>query len=303
MNMKRSSLLVTVLTGALALGACGDDGTGTRLSQLNIRLTDAPGDLVEARVQVTQIILQGVGGSTSLLDDATAFVDLLTLSGGATADLVTETVSAGTYAQLRFVIEEACIETDEGEIFATSDAAANECGGARTGTLACPSCEQTGIKVNLPGGAVALDDDAEILVVDFDVSQSFGRAAGTSGQWVMHPTLTATNVEFSGTIAGTVTLDDGVTIPECGGAARDLTTFIPTATSGEMVKSGVTETDGSYSIAFVSDGTWTLGVSETVFDGEKLVFTATPSVNTVDVQSGATATANFAVSAVACETI
>lgn len=301
MNIRRSTLMITVLAGALALGACGDDSTGNQLSELNIQLTDAPGDLVEARVQITQIILQGTGGSANLLDDATAFVNLLDLSGGTTADLVTETVSAGTYSQLRFVINEACIETNDGQIFATSDAAATECGGPRVGTLNCPSCQQTGIKVNLPGGAVTLDDDTEILVVDFDVSQSFGREAGASAMWVMHPVLTATNVEFSGTIAGTVTLADGVTIPECGGAARDLSAFIPTASADEMLKSGATDAEGEYRISFVSAGSWTMGLSDTEFDGESLVFTATADPATVVVQSGVTATADYVVTAVECQ--
>jgi hypothetical protein len=37
-----------------------------------------------------------------------------------------------------------------------------------------------------------VDDDDHLILVDFDASQSFGQAAGNSGQWVMHPVVQAT---------------------------------------------------------------------------------------------------------------
>jgi hypothetical protein len=64
-----------------------------------------------------------------------------------------------------------------------------------TGDLQMPSFAQSGLKVNLPGDAITVEgDDQRILLVDFDVSKSFGHQAGNSGKWVMHPVITATDM-------------------------------------------------------------------------------------------------------------
>ena len=84
------------LAAALAMAACGGDGAtgGNGTSRVSIRLTDAPGDLAEAWVKVDRIYLNGGAdstgnGRTDLLTTPTGWVDLLTLSGGRTSELVT----------------------------------------------------------------------------------------------------------------------------------------------------------------------------------------------------------------------
>lgn len=62
------------------------------------------------------------------------------------------------------------------------------------GTLIMPSVAQAVLKVNLPGDRLFVDGNAQTLLVDFDVSQSFGQQAGESGSWVMHPVIQATEV-------------------------------------------------------------------------------------------------------------
>jgi hypothetical protein len=52
-----------------------------------------------------------------------------------------------------------------------------------------PSFAQSGLKVNLPSDLFTVGADPVWVLVDFDVSQSFGRAAGGSGMWVMSPVL------------------------------------------------------------------------------------------------------------------
>ena len=58
---------------------------------------------------------------------------------------------------------------------------------AATGTLRAPSYAQSGLKVKMADGALELTGPTKILLVDFDVTQSFGHEANG---WVMHPVVT-----------------------------------------------------------------------------------------------------------------
>lgn len=288
---------IQAATLALTLFAAGcDDPSGGDQARVSLRLTDAPGDLASATVEIREIYFQGAAddegadGRVTLFEGSRTF-DLLDLQNGVTEELADVLIPAGSYSQLRLIVGEATITTLEGTSYSTSN-----------GTLQCPSCAQTGLKVNLPGGSVSLENDAHILLIDFDVAQSFGRAAGQSGRWVMHPVLAATTLETSGVIAGTVSLGEGVTFPTCGGAQTDLTHFVPTAVAGEMSISGFTAADGALRFPFVAPGTYTMGFdSEIDFDnGDSLTFSATPSSSTVTVGSGSTATVNYTIDAVSC---
>lgn len=291
----RRSLPSLLLVAATALGACGDISS-SRTGGLTIKLTDAPGDLAEAWVEITQIYLQGGnaegGGRVTLFEGSTGLIDLLSLAGGKTVDLVKDaTVPEGTYSQLRFRIGKALIRTEDGREFSTEG-----------GDLLCPSCQTpSGLKVNLPGGGVKVDGGYNVVVVDFDVSQSFGSERGKSGRWVMHPVMHASDFQLSGAISGTVALAGDVTIPDCGGSSRDLTAFVPTATSGETVRSGATTAEGAFTISHLVAGSYTLGAALVEYEnGESLSFTASAEPAEVTVSSQQTASADFVVSEAVC---
>jgi hypothetical protein len=296
MHARGRRLWIPLLAGALAMTGC-QDVTGGGDARLSILLTDAPGDLAEAWVEITEIYLQGStaenGERVTLYEGSTGLIDLLTLAGGTTAELIKDvTVPEGTYAQLRFRIGEARIVTEDGREFSTQN-----------GTLLCPSCNTpSGLKVNLPGGALQVSGGYNVVVVDFDVSQSFGKERGRSGRWVMHPVLHASDFQLSGAIAGTATLAEGVTIPACGGQARDLSAFVPTAAQGSTVRSGVTQADGRYVITYLPAGTYTLGAARVDYaeTGESLSFTVTPEPASVTVQAQQTASANFTITGATC---
>jgi hypothetical protein len=283
------------------LGAC-DDGTGSRTSRVTLKLTDAPADLAEAWVEIEQVYLQGSGGRIVLRDESTGLIDLLTLRDQV-IDLVSDhPVPAGSYSEMRFVIGDAYIRTESGQVFATAGAQLPP-GTVATGTLHCPSCAQSGIKVKFMDGGLSLVDDAEILVADFDVSRSFGREAGQSGRWVMHPVITGADFTFSGGIAGTVGLAEGVTLPACGGGDVTLAHFVPRALVGtDTIASGNVDESGAYRIRFVPPGSYTLGYapSLTFENGQTVSFTAAATPATVSVTSGATASADYAISAATC---
>lgn len=290
------------LLAALATGACDGGTGGDGAARLSIRLTDAPADLAQAWVRIDRIYLQGEG-RVDVLDARTEWVDLLTLSGGRTAELVNgAAVPAGSYSELRFVVCEAYLVTREGKTYATSGASL-PAGVSATGQLHIPSGCSSGVKVKFPGGdRVELEEGATLLTVDFDVSRSFGHQAGSSGRWVMHPVLHATEVGFAGGIAGTVSVAEGVSFPACGGGPTGVTVFVPRAIAGGDTLTSTVQADGRYRTT-VPPGSWTVSHAPALGfeNGDSLLVSATPSAASVAVASGATATADYTVTAATCK--
>ena len=317
---------------AAGLSACSDDATGPGgQTSLSVQLTDAPGDVHAVWVEITDVQLvggpadgqddgngengdAGDGGPISLLDAPTDLIRLTDLVG-TTQTIVNEAeVPSGVYTQVRVIVGDAILQVEGeggtgGDAYVMGDPTLPE-GVSQSdvvGDLLCPSCPQTGIKVKLPDGNLRLETDDADLVLDFDVAQSFGRQAGMSGMWVMNPVIVATEASQAGSIAGTVATGEGVSIPECGGAARSVEDFVPTATSAsdtETVKSAEVAGDGSYTIGTVSPGDWTMGFeSEIDFDdGDVLTFGADVSPGTVTVEAGAEATADYTITSASCDT-
>lgn len=224
--MRKHAGIALSLAAAVALGACDDSSTGAETGSMTLMITDAPGDFLEAIVTIERVELlrsdEGDGGEGAddqnenggrivLLDEAWTG-NLLELSNDV-ADLTDEiTIPGGSYSQLRFIISGGCIEveTEDGsDVYASSGY--TECGAA-DGSLQLTSLPQSGLKVNLPGG-FRIDGDHRIVLVDFDVSESFGHAAGNSGQWVMHPVIRATDVVLSGDLGVSLIVADSVELP------------------------------------------------------------------------------------------
>jgi hypothetical protein len=82
------------------------------------------------------------------------------------------------------------------------------------GRLKMPSFAQSGLKVKLPGDALVVQAESRILLVDFDVAQSFGHEAGNSGSWVMHPVVKADDFLLSGTVVATLAWSAAFAAPD-----------------------------------------------------------------------------------------
>ena len=201
-TLRRS--LTALATAALVLvaGASCDSPTALQSGKLSLLLTDAPGDVLKAVVTIDRIYLQPTEESDAgriILREDDVTTDLLTLVDSTQSLISDVVIPAGSYSQLRFVISGAYLEV-EGEtdgtstIFASSPSYAGLPADAVVGgELQMPSFAQSGLKVQLPGDALVIGDDASVtLVVDFDVAQSFGKAAGASNRWVMTPVLKGT---------------------------------------------------------------------------------------------------------------
>jgi len=223
----RRIVTVAVATLTAVLAAC-DGGTGPEgPARLTVMLTDAPGDVLGAWVEIKEVYLQGGPDGRTVLEtfDPAEVVELTGLANSAT-ELVSETeIPEGSYSELRFVLGHACIEveTADGSAFYASDLLLCPEGTETAGDLQMPSLGSSGLKVKFDeplefaGGATA-------LLVDFDVAESFGKQAGNSGKWVMHPVI------------------KGATLSEAGGVAVTLNPGTCTATGfqAELVSAGAT---------------------------------------------------------------
>jgi hypothetical protein len=173
--------------------------------------------------------------------------------------------------------------------------------------LQCPSCAQSGLKIKVQGDAPELEEGEDaILLLDFDVSESFGHRAGQSGRWIMHPVVHASWVEAPlSAIRGTVVIPANAqgaplfTVPQCpAGTARSLTDFVPRATAqslndaqgNDVVRTGTVAANGTFAISPVDPDTYTMGFNETLLGGSKLVWTGTVAPTQVTVTAGADVT-------------
>ncbi len=272
---------IPLLLAALLPAGCDDSLTDPALdpeappdgrTTLSVYLTDAPGEVANVWVSVEDVVLVGgEGGPISLLEEPTGLVNLLDLQDDVML-LVEETeVPEGRYSQVRFVIGGGVLETVGGQVYVQGGAEHPD-GLEATGTLHCPSCAQTGIKVTFPGG-IDLHEGANGILLDFDVAQSFGRQAGQSGRWVMRPLIKGVvalpeeieDGELGASILGTVVLDlgvdgneDPIQLPVCAGQEITLEDFVPRAST-----LGLTDDEGQ-PIRFVgatgADGTFVLPV-------------------------------------------
>lgn len=158
----------------MAAGAGCSDLVTSEQARVRVLLTDAPSDhIAAAMVTVSRAYLVGGGsdeeaenGGLDVFNDPDnpRELDLMTLRDGVVAELGTAEVAAGTYRQLRLVVDDATVTLVDGLEFAD---------GGNQMTLKVPSGSTSGIKVQLSRDIEAVEGSLTELVVDFDVDQNF----------------------------------------------------------------------------------------------------------------------------------
>ena len=224
-------------------------------------------------------LVGGAGGPVVLSEDGTdGFVDLLDLQDAATTALASMEIEAGTYSQLRLIVEAASVTLATDYEFTD---------GMPTRDLMVPSGAQTGTKLNLSagdtggnGGGLDIVPGEMVLVVDFDVSQSFviqgnpDTPAGITGV-SFQPTLRVVVNDVAGSISGTVSTQVAdVAVEGLVATAEpvDGTTLEPFQTAAATA---TTDANGAYTIFFLVPGDYEVSVDV----GEGL--TSTPVMVTV----------------------
>lgn len=259
--MKRTRTGLLTLAAAVALGACDSPTDGDRTAHLVLQLTDAPADYLEsAVVDISRVELLPLGdGERVIITEDAGTYDLLTLQNGVTAELGSEMIVAGTYGELRMVVESAELTLKAGYQFED---------GTTTQTLHVPSGAASGIKLKLrtadgdEGAGVEIRPGETVLVVDFDVSQNFviqGEPETAAGikSYSFTPVLRAVVRDVAGSIAGTVSAPEGVAVEGLQvSATRD-----GAAPDEGPVATGLVGADGTFLIPFIAPGTYQVTVA------------------------------------------
>lgn len=258
----RLRLSLLLLAFAIAFTGCdsADSNDTNDTGALRVLLTDAPGDFLHAVVTIDRVYLQAEEGdddpeaSRVLLRDDPVTVDLLTLRNEVLDLVEDEEVPEGTYHQLRLVISGGYIEVEEEDgastVYASSDAYAAEQGVEADGRLQMPSFAQSGLKIVLPDELAEVDDDQNIVLLDFDVAESFGHQAGNSGMWVMHPVVHATDLAFTGEVELELALDDGITLPSDTLTLADFSASLDKGGDVLTVPFGDADGNGAFTVDF-----------------------------------------------------
>lgn len=192
-----------------ALTACGGGGGSSGdTGSLTLNLTDAPVSLVGLErvvVTFTGVTIQAADGQRStypVFDPVTGApsrsLDLLALSGGKSVVLLDQELAAGRYSWMRLDVDQAPDETYV------------QVNGQRS-PLRCPSCAQTGLKLNRaftidPAGPAA-------FTIDFDVRSSLTDPQ-SGNAYKLRPTLRIVETALAGNISGRV---DSTLLSDLGG--------------------------------------------------------------------------------------
>lgn len=196
--------LLTVTFGIALVGWVGCVSTGPNWGSENpetedpetasfdVRLTDAPGDVVQAIVTIERVAVvpaddasdgDARDGGIDLLSDSAFTADLVTLQAGVdTALASTDSLPPGTYGQIRLVTADAAHVLYE---TARGDSARAE--------LKQPSASESGIKINFHPVTLEHASDRVEVTLDFSVEDSFVKA-GQSGKFIFKPVVQATSV-------------------------------------------------------------------------------------------------------------
>ena len=189
-----------LVSGLVSLAACGGSGSsggsdGDRTGFLSIGITDAAVDDVSAVVvEFTGVTLKPSSGDDIVITfDSPKRFDLLTLTGGLTAELLQETeLPVGTYNWVRLAVN------------ADFDNVYDSWAMTPTGQveLRVPSGNNSGLK--LVSGFTVTQNQSTNLVIDWDLRQALSDPQGQPGMH-LRPALRVTDMAVYGTLTGTVT--------------------------------------------------------------------------------------------------
>ena len=236
--MKATGKLLAVAGASVFIAGCGGGGGGgdgggpgptePATGILNIAITDAPVDEVSiVNVQFTGVTLKPASGDEiEIIFDAPKDFDLLTLTGGLTAELLSDTeVPAGGYNWVRLAVN--------AEFDNVFDSYAMKSTGEEI-ELRVPGGSQSGLK--LVSGFTVTENQSTHLVIDWDLRKALSDPLGQPG-FHLRPALRVTDMALFGALSGTVA-EALVTDADC---SNDL---VAQTGNAVYVYNGMTDTPG-----------------------------------------------------------
>jgi len=244
----------------LASFACGGGGGGSSsgaTGEMVIEITDAPLDralVARAEIEVTAIRVhsnaQADTGFLTLYSGAPISIDLLSLNNGLTQLLVRADVPAGSYRQVRLVIDSAELELINGNVYSSA-----------AGTLGLTSTGTSGLKIFIQPDLVIQGGQSRTLLLDMDLSKSFHPVPANdplnATSYLLMPVIKATNLSDTGAIGGRVLEDDGA-----GGTQGVANANVSIQPPGDPDPANSIASTGS-----LSDGSWkVIGLQPGTYD-------------------------------------
>lgn len=242
--------------GTAVLFACGGGGGSASSGTVSLKLGDASSaDYKAVYVTVEEISVHAVsGGSWIVVASPGGTYNLLALVNGVRENLGLAHLDPGHYTQMRL------------KLGATPDSGVNIRSLAhpyanyfinqtdQAVELKVPSGSTTGLKV-VNGFDISAGQTTELLL-DFSVEESIVKA-GSSGQWLLKPTVKVLETAEYSIVSGTVTNGSG----PLAGVKVSLQSFDPAATDEKdevaVEAATITESDGTYAL-FVEPGSYVL---------------------------------------------
>jgi hypothetical protein len=255
--MKKAALAALAIVFA---AACGDS-TPTLSSggRVNVLLTDAPFPFSQVKsvdifITKIQAKAEDVDSAAVASDDSAGWktlaspgssFNLLTLRNGTTANLGGANLPVGTYRSFRLVID-----TDQSSVTLNDNTKPN---------IKWPSAGKNGIKLILDKPFEVTDSTTNLLI-DFDVGRSFvmrGNSISQNGL-LFKPVIHATTQQSAGTLSGSVRGDSATGTAVSGATVEVLKagTALNDTASANIVRTGVTDASGNFTIAFIPAGTY-----------------------------------------------
>jgi len=297
--------LSVLATGALLLAGCGGGASGTlpgggaSTASLSTKLIDGPfrtsgGTVTAVNIAIAKVEAIGSDGGIQTLATFSPAqqVNLLNYVTSPLS-LGTATIPAGTYKQLRFVLDTSSANNTSvvvnGTTYPLSIPSATSAGfGGNSSTDSGEGQGTSGIKVNVNLTADA--GQSYGFLIDFNAAESIV-SAGASGQWLMKPVLVAAAQAMAGSVSGTVKNNAGAAVANAEVLAQQ---------NGTTVNAGVTDSSGNFQINALPAGSYTLLVKNAWTNQAGEAQTATGADGTADVTGPAvTVTAGQTTSGVA----
>ena len=216
--MKNKNFMIYTLSIILSLLVIGCDSssdpsetTGT----FNVRLTDAPAAFDAVDITFSEVSVIQSGGEPIVVSNLVQTLNLIEWSNGNSTPLGSIELEAGTYNQIRLIIDTATVTID----------------GVESG-VKVPSGAQTGLKLTHQFTMEA--GSTYDLMIDFDASRSIVRnGSSTNPRYLLKPTIRLVAIATSGSISGTVTNDEHLPVAMAiVGTDTISTVFIDTLSGG-----------------------------------------------------------------------